>query len=185
MLSKVWIKKKPSMQMMWMALRMFSHGPYNPLHYKSHLVPEKLPTTEDFYANIKTFHSQPPPPIYNMRHLHPVRQSGPIPAYDGAWTMEDVKAICSNMSVPYDHCPQSTDIEELMRRVPGLTRREALRIQQIGLNPDEEVDFAYLTVNMGLDVFYQRNQAYIARQVVINSKIRKSRNIFSIIFYIS
>lgn len=24
--------------------RSFSHGPYNPLHYKSHLVPEELPT---------------------------------------------------------------------------------------------------------------------------------------------
>ena len=51
----------------------FGHGPYNPLHYKSHLVPEELPTTEDIYANVKTFHSSPPPPIYNMRHIHPVR----------------------------------------------------------------------------------------------------------------
>lgn len=24
--------------------RAFSHGPYNPLHYKAHLVPEQLPT---------------------------------------------------------------------------------------------------------------------------------------------
>ena len=24
--------------------RCFSHGPYNPLHYKAHLVPEELPT---------------------------------------------------------------------------------------------------------------------------------------------
>ena len=71
----------------------FGHGPYNPLHYKSHLMPEELPTTEDIYANIKTFHSNPPPPVYNMRHIHPVRQSGPIPAYDGPWTMEDVKKI--------------------------------------------------------------------------------------------
>ena len=53
--------------------RDFSHGPYNPLHYKAHLVPEELPTTEDIYANLKTFHSNPPPPIYNMRHVHPVR----------------------------------------------------------------------------------------------------------------
>jgi hypothetical protein len=158
---------------MWVAMRSFGHGPYNPLHYKSHLIPEKLPTTEDFYGNLKTMHTEPPQPIYNMRHLHPVRQSGPIPPYDGAWTMEDVKKICSNMSVPYDHCPQSTDVEELMRRAPGLTRKEALRIQQLGLNPDEEVDFAYMTVNMGLDVFYERNQAYLARQVVTNSKGEK------------
>lgn len=25
-------------------MRMFSGGPYNPLHYKAHLVPEELPT---------------------------------------------------------------------------------------------------------------------------------------------
>ena len=28
-----------------------------------------------------------------MRHIHPVRQSGPIPAYDGPFTMEDVKLL--------------------------------------------------------------------------------------------
>lgn len=67
------------------------------------------------------------------------------------------------MRAPWDHMPQSTDIEELMRRAPGLTRREALRIQQLGLAPDEEVDFAYLTVNLGLDVFYEANQAYVMR----------------------
>jgi hypothetical protein len=109
--------------------RAFSHGPYNPLIYKTHIMPEELPTTEDMYANIKTFHSEPPQPIYNMRHIHPVRQSGPIPAYDGPWTMEDIKKLYGQMRAPWDHMPQSTDIEELMRRAPGLTRREALRIQ--------------------------------------------------------
>jgi hypothetical protein len=44
-----------------------------------------------------------------------------------------------------------------MRRVPGLTRREALRIQQMGFTPEEEVDYAYMTVNMGIDVFYEPN----------------------------
>jgi len=33
------------------------------------------------------------------------------------------------MRAPWDHMPQSTDIDEIMRRAPGLTRREALRIQ--------------------------------------------------------
>lgn len=154
--------------------RAFGHGPYNPLQYKSHLVPENLPSTEDIYMNIMTYHSAPPPPVYNMRHIHPVRQSGPIPPYDGPWTMEDIKRTSWNMSLPYQLCPQSTDVEELMRRVPGLTRREALRIQQLGFNPDEEVDFAYLVVNNGLDIFYTRNQAYIARQVVTNSKGEKT-----------
>jgi hypothetical protein len=59
--------------------------------------------TEDMYANIKTFHSQPPPPIYNMRHIHPVRQSGPIPPYDGPWTMEDIKKLYGEMRAPWDH----------------------------------------------------------------------------------
>lgn len=77
------------------------------------------------------------------------------------------------MRVPWDHTAQSTDVEELMRRAPGLTRKEALRIQQLGLTPEEEVDFAYLTVNNGLDVFYEGNQAYVARQVVTNSKGEK------------
>lgn len=106
----------------------FSGGPYNPLAFKSSLVPEQLPSTEDIYANIKTFHSNPPPPVYNMRHIHPVRQSGPIPPYDGPFTMEDVKKVYGQMRAPWDHTAQSTDIEEIMRRVPGLTRREALRI---------------------------------------------------------
>lgn len=61
------------------------------------------------------------------------------------------------MRAPWDHCAQSTDIEEIMRRAPGLTRREALRIQQLGLTPDEEIDFAYLVVNLGIDVFYESN----------------------------
>lgn len=75
--------------------------------------------------------------------------------------------------MPWDHTAQSTDVEELMRRAPGLTRKEALRIQQLGLTPEEEVDFAYITVNNGIDVFYEGNQAYFARQVVTNSKGEK------------
>ncbi len=108
-----------------------------------------------------------------MRHIHPVRQSGPIPPYDGPWTMEDVKKVSQNMNIFYDHLPQHCDVEEMMRRVPGLTRKEALKIQTFGLKPDEEVDFAYLVVNNGIDVFYHRNQAYITRQVVTNSKGEK------------
>ncbi len=44
-----------------------------------------------------------------------------------------------------------------MRRAPGITRREVLKIQAMGLTPDEEVDYAYLTVNNGIDVFYEAN----------------------------
>ena len=87
--------------------------------------------------------------------------------------MEDIKKLAGNMRCPADHTMQSTDVEELMRRAPGLTRREALRIQTFGLTPEEEVDFAYMTVNMGIDVFYEGNQAYVMRQVVTNSKGEK------------
>jgi len=55
------------------AKRAFSHGPYNPLAYKTMLVAEDMPSTEDYYAIIKSHHSTPPGPIYNMRHIHPVR----------------------------------------------------------------------------------------------------------------
>jgi len=41
------------------------------------------------------------------------------------------------------------------------------------LTPEEEVDYAYLVVNNGIDVFYEGNQAYFARQVVTNSKGEK------------
>ena len=78
---------------------------------------------------IKSAHSNLPLPLYNMRHLHPVRQSGPLPPYDGPYTMEDIKKIYGQMKAPWDGTMQSTDVEEIMRRVPGLTRREALRIQ--------------------------------------------------------
>jgi hypothetical protein len=37
---------------------------------------------------------------------------------------------------------------------------------RLGLTPDEEIDYAYLTYNLGLDVFYLGNQIYTARQVV-------------------
>lgn len=111
------------------AKRNFSGGPFNPLNYKTITTPEGMPTTEDYYATIKTMHGEPAGPIYNMRHIHPVRQSGPIPPYDGPYTMEDVRKIYGQMKCPWDHTPQSTDVEELMRRAPGLTRKEALRIQ--------------------------------------------------------
>jgi len=44
-----------------------------------------------------------------------------------------------------------------MRRVPGITRNEAEHIIKLGLSPQEQVDFAYLAYNLGLDVFYLSN----------------------------
>ena len=53
-----------------------------------------------------------------------------------------------------------------MRRVPGITRKEAEHITKLGLSPDEEVDYAYIAYNIGLDVFYLPNQSFVGRQVV-------------------
>jgi hypothetical protein len=50
--------------------------------------------------------------------------------------------------------------------VPGLTRKEALKIQTLGFSPLQELDYAYLVVNNGIDVFYQDNNSYLIRQVV-------------------
>lgn len=52
-----------------------------------------------------------------MRHVHPIRQSGPIPAYHGDYTMEDVRKHMWYIRAPYDSYHESTDVEELMRRV--------------------------------------------------------------------
>jgi len=105
-------------------------------------------------------------PLYNMRHVHPIRQSGPIPSYYGTYTMEDVRKAGWEVRAPYEAVPQSVDVEELMRRVPGLTRKEAVKIQSMGFSPFEELDYAYLVVNNGIDVFYESNNSYLIRQVV-------------------
>ncbi len=105
-------------------------------------------------------------PIYNIRHVHPIRQSGPIPPYYGTYTMEDIRKVNYELRAPIEGCPQSTDVEELMRRIPGLTRKEALKIQSLGLTPWEELDYAYIVVNNGVDVFYESNHSYTSRQVV-------------------
>ena len=80
--------------------------------------------------------------------------------------MEDVKRAGYEIRAGYEATPQSCDVEELMRRVPGLTRKEALKIQSIGMSPFEELDYAYLVVNNGIDVFYESNNSYVIRQVV-------------------
>jgi hypothetical protein len=108
-----------------------------------------------------------------MRHINPVRESGPLPSYDGPYTMEDIRRLYLNTTISRERHPVSTDVDEIMRRVPGITRKEAEHITTLGLSPDEEVDFAYIAYNIGLDVFYPSNQMYVARQVVTNAKGEK------------
>jgi len=148
-------------------------GPYNPYKFKEYLVPRNMPTNEEVYEYMRSVHSIPNSPIRNIRHVNPVRESGPIPAYDGPYTMEDIRHVMWNTSVGRDFCYIHHEVEEIMRRVPGITRKECEHIIKLGLTPDEQVDFAYIAYNIGLDVFYLTNQVYTARQVVTNSKGEK------------
>jgi len=148
-------------------------GPYNPYKYKEYLVPRTQPKDEEIYNFTRSFYSIPGSPVRNMRHINPVRESGPIPPYDGPYTMEDIRRTLWNTSIGFDGCYIQHDVEEIMRRVPGITRKEVEHIVQLGLNPDEQVDYAYLAYNLGLDVFYLSNQVYVARQVITNSKGEK------------
>ena len=61
-------------------------------------------------------------PFYNMRHVHPIRQSGHIPPYYGDYTMEDMRKVNHEINLPNEEYPQSTDIEELLRRVEKLIK---------------------------------------------------------------
>jgi len=87
--------------------------------------------------------------------------------------MEDVRKVMWNTSVGFDYCYVAADIDEIMRRVPGITRKEAEHITKLGLTPEEQIDYAYLAYNNGLDVFYLSNQIYTVRQVLTNSKGEK------------
>ena len=82
-------------------------------------------SNQEIYEHVAKLSGSPTSPLRNVRHINPVRQSGPLPAYDGPHTMEDIRKIFQNTSIGYDfnHC--STDVEEIMRRVPGITRKEA------------------------------------------------------------
>ena len=150
-----------------------SSGPYNPLRYKTHMAPRSYPKDKEIEEYYKTLYSIPSSPVRNVRHVNPVRQSGPLPAYDGSYTMEDISKIFFNSTIGRDFNYCSTDPEEIMRRVPGITRKEAEHITKLGLTPDEEVDLAYIVYNNGIDIFYNPNGVYVNRQVVTNSKGEK------------
>lgn len=158
--------------------KFFSHGPFNPYRYKNYRMPEELPSAAEIDKVVRTVHHGPTKPVHNLRHINPTRQSGPIPAYDGPHSMEDVRKCADYLSFPDSPCYQSVNTDELMRRVPGLTRKEAEHIVTLGFTPDEEVDYAYIVVNMGIDVFYPPNSGYVARQVVTNSKGEKVECLF-------
>ncbi|CAG9333569.1 unnamed protein product [Blepharisma stoltei] len=156
------------------AIRKFSAQPYNPMKYLQSYIPTKMPTKEEIEEGVKTAHENAGMLVHNVRHINPLRQSGPIPAFDGPFSMED---ILQNSYQEYfkinDICYPSTDAEEIMRRVPGVTREEAEYIRSLGFTPDDEVELAYWYKTIGFDIYYPLNNTYVARQVLTNSKGEK------------
>lgn len=61
------------------------------------------------------------PPVHNMRHINPIRQSGPLPAYSGTYTMEDIRKMFDQFSYNNDFHYCLVDVDEVMRRVPGVS----------------------------------------------------------------
>ena len=55
-----------------------------------------------------------------MRHVNPVRQSGPLPSYYGTYTIEDIKKLTDAFSLTKDVHYCQMDVDEVMRRVPGV-----------------------------------------------------------------
>ena len=55
-----------------------------------------------------------------MRHVNPIRQSGPLPSYYGTYTMEDMKKLFDQFTMGKDINYCQMDVDEVMRRVPGV-----------------------------------------------------------------
>lgn len=95
-------------------------GPYNPYKFKDWLVPKTVPSNKDMYNRIRNQDDVVQPPVRNMRHINPVRQSGPIPSYFGTYTMEDIKKVFDQTCIGNDFHYCQMDVDEVMRRVPGV-----------------------------------------------------------------
>ena len=121
------------------------------------MVPRQRPSAKEVVEMTRYQSTLPDPPMRNLRHINPIRQSGPLPSYDGPYSIEDIRKIWFNTNIGRDSNYCYTEPDEIMRRVPGITRKEAEHITKIGLNPAEQVDYAYLVYNLGLDVFYEPN----------------------------
>ena len=46
-----------------------------------------------------------------MRHVNPVRQSGPLPSYSGTYTIEDIKKLTDQFTMGKDvhYCQMDVD----------------------------------------------------------------------------
>ena len=67
------------------------------------MVPRSFPTNKEIYNTVRNQDDIVVPPVRNMRHVNPVRQSGPIPAYSGTYTMEDIKKVYDQTNLGYDY----------------------------------------------------------------------------------
>lgn len=79
-----------------------------------------MPSNQDIYNAVRNSENEVVPPVRNMRHVNPVRQSGPLPAYSGTYTMEDIKKIFDQTTMGKDFHYCQMDVDEVMRRVPGV-----------------------------------------------------------------
>jgi len=67
-------------------------------------VPRTDPKNEELYQYLRSVHSIPASPVRNVRHVNPVRESGPMPTWDGPHTMEDIRKVMWETSVGRDFC---------------------------------------------------------------------------------
>jgi hypothetical protein len=63
-----------------------------------------MPKNEEIVEYTRSIHSIPQSPVRNVRHINPVRESGPLPAYDGTYTMEDIRKVFNFTSCGRDFC---------------------------------------------------------------------------------
>lgn len=106
----------------WKPMQCFGSwaGPYNPYKFKDWLVPKTVPSNKQLYNDIRNQDKHVLPPVRNMRHVNPVRQSGPLPPYSGTYTMEDIKKVFDGSTIGNDFHYCQMDVDEVMRRVPGV-----------------------------------------------------------------
>lgn len=84
------------------------------------MTPKNLPSNQEVYNAVRGQDKHVNSPVRNMRHVNPVRQSGPLPAYSGSYTMEDIKKIYDQTTFGKDFNYCQMDVDEVMRRVPGV-----------------------------------------------------------------
>lgn len=84
------------------------------------MVPRAYPTNKELYNTIKNQDKIVSPPVRNMRHVNPIRQSGPLPSYYGTYTMEDIRKLSETFTMGRDIDYCQMDVDEVMRRVPGV-----------------------------------------------------------------